>query len=134
MNNAWVIDNSDDSDGIDLRAKYRVTPFTLQNVFADFLYTEGLKVKSGTVRRACMARLDMYWRDRIGQSSKAWHCDLEKGNVSKMNVLRIKYSASILSSDLNERATSIKINAESVFAANSKKKQPTVNDILSGDV
>ncbi|KAH6771911.1 hypothetical protein C2S52_005352 [Perilla frutescens var. hirtella] len=64
-----------------------------QNVFADYLYTEGLKVRSGTVRCAYLARLDMNWRDKennnycgvytmrhmetyMGQSSKSWDCNL----------------------------------------------------------
>ncbi|KAH6778314.1 hypothetical protein C2S51_009626 [Perilla frutescens var. frutescens] len=123
----------------------------LQNVFADYLYTEGLKARSGTVRCAYLARLDMNWRDiennnycgvytmrhmetYMGQSSKAWNCNLEKGNVSQMNVLCMEYCASILSSSLNDKASSIERNTKSIFVANSKKKHTTVNAVLSGDV
>ncbi|KAH6823621.1 hypothetical protein C2S53_006528 [Perilla frutescens var. hirtella] len=86
-----------------------------QTVFADYQYTEGMKTKSLMVRRACMARLEMTWRDTennndcsvyamrhmetyMEQSVNAWKCNLEKGNVWQMNVLLIKYCGSILSS------------------------------------
>ncbi|KAH6822084.1 hypothetical protein C2S53_020094 [Perilla frutescens var. hirtella] len=95
---ALVIDNSDEREGVDIRQQYGSAPFRLQTVFADHLYMEGLKTKSLMVRRACMARLEMSWRDTnnnndcgvyvmrhmetyMGQSVNAWKCNLEKGNV-----------------------------------------------------
>ncbi|KAH6763077.1 hypothetical protein C2S52_020510 [Perilla frutescens var. hirtella] len=122
---ALVIDNSDEREG--------------QTVFADYLYTEGLKTESLMVRRAYMARLEMSWRDTdnkndcgvyvmrhmetyMGQSVNAWKCNLEKGNVFQMNVLRIKYCGSILASRLNEHAASVERSANATFAAISKKK------------
>ncbi|KAH6837944.1 hypothetical protein C2S53_000413 [Perilla frutescens var. hirtella] len=148
---ALVINNSDEREGVDIRQQYGSTPFRLQTVFADYLYTKGLKTKSLMVRRACMARLEMSWRytdnnndcgvyvmwhmeTYMGQSVNAWKCNLEKGNVFQMNVLRIKYCGSILASGLNEHAASVERSTNATFAAISKKKQPSVNDILSGDV
>ncbi|KAH6779521.1 hypothetical protein C2S52_010758 [Perilla frutescens var. hirtella] len=136
---ALVRDNSDEREGVDIRQQYGSAPFRLQTVFADYLYTEGLKTKSLMVRRACMARLEISWRDidnnndcgvyvmrhmetYMGQSVNAWKCNLEKGNVFQMNVLRIKYCGSILASGLNEHAASVERSANATFAAISKKK------------
>ncbi|KAH6775547.1 hypothetical protein C2S52_013108 [Perilla frutescens var. hirtella] len=148
---ALVIDNSDEREGLDIRQHYGSAPFRLQTVFADYLYTKGLKTKSLTVRRACMSRLEMCWRDSVnnndcgvyvmrhmetymGQSVNAWKCNLEKGNLFQLNVLRIKYCGSILASVLNEHAASVERSANATFAAVSKKTQSSVNDIMSGNV
>ncbi|KAH6783386.1 hypothetical protein C2S52_008345 [Perilla frutescens var. hirtella] len=149
--NAMLIDNLADVDGIDLRAKYGATSFILQRVFADYMDAEGLKLKSGAIKRACMDRLAMPWRDNennndcgvytmrhmetyMGQSVKSWDCGLEHGNVARMKCLRIKYCASILTSELNIHSREIENKARSLFAAACTKKQPSVNDILKGDV
>ncbi|KAH6783648.1 hypothetical protein C2S52_008607 [Perilla frutescens var. hirtella] len=142
-----VIDNSDERDDMDLRRKYGAMPFILQKVFRNYLEVEAIKVKATAVRRACIDRLQMPWRDGannndcgiyamrhmetyMGQAIKSWNCGLKKGNDRRMKCLCIKYCAAILTSDINVHAVDIANDARAAYAMACAQKDILLNELL----
>ncbi|KAH6807952.1 hypothetical protein C2S51_029060 [Perilla frutescens var. frutescens] len=118
-----------------------------QRVFGNYLEAEGIKVKATTVRRACIDRLQMPWRDGannndcgsyamrhmetyMGHAIKFWNCGLEKGNVRRMKRLCIKYYAAILASEMNVHAGNISNDARSTYVMACAQKDILLNKLL----
>nr|GMD14424.1 uncharacterized protein LOC109175178 [Ipomoea batatas] len=112
-----IIDNS--SKVVSNNQKYGKVSADLKNMVMNYLKSEGLEAKSDRFKSAKLTRIKTAWRDNenkedcsvyvmrpmetfMGTLAKDCDCGLERGNQSQLERLRVKYTAAILSAQINE--------------------------------
>nr|GMD74642.1 uncharacterized protein LOC109162486 [Ipomoea batatas] len=107
-----IIDNS--SKAVSNEQKYGKKYMVMEH-----LKSEGLEAKSNRFKSVKPTRIKMAWRDNenkedcgvyvmrqmetfMGSLAKDWDCGLVKGNRSQLDRLHVKYTAAILSAQINE--------------------------------